>query len=312
MGHEVTEYPMQKFLEKYLLPVAMLLGIAFHRQLSILSPIIPWLLALMLFITYSRVRWADIQLTRFHYILLAIQYGGSAIVYLVLRPFNNVLAQAAMICVLTATATSAPVVAGILGGSISMTAAYSIVSNLSVAFIAPIFLSLVGESGESVSFGTTFWHILLSVMPILVGPFLVTLIIRKSAPALHRKIYSAQILSFYLWASALTIVIGNVTQYVKMQDDGDYTLEAAIAVVSLLICLAQFFFGRKIGRHFGRTVAGGQSLGQKNTVLAIWLTQTYLNPLATLGPGLYVLWQNLVNSWQIWKKKKSEAIDAGH
>lgn len=303
---------MQTYLEKYLLPVAMLLGIAFHRQLSILSPIIPWLLALMLFITYSRVRWADIQLTRFHYILLAIQYGGSAIVYLVLRPFNNVLAQAAMICVLTATATSAPVVAGILGGSISMTAAYSIVSNLSVAFIAPIFLSLVGESGESVSFGTTFWHILLSVMPILVGPFLVTLIIRKSAPALHRKIYSAQILSFYLWAAALTIVIGNVTQYVKMQDDGNYTLEAAIAVVSLLICLAQFFFGRKIGRHFGRTVAGGQSLGQKNTVLAIWLTQTYLNPLATLGPGLYVLWQNLVNSWQIWKKKKTEAIDAGH
>ncbi|MBZ4651209.1 MAG: putative Na+-dependent transporter [Proteiniphilum sp.] len=295
---------MQKYLEKYLLPVAMLLGIAFHRQLSILSPIIPWLLALMLFITYSRVRWTDIQLTRFHYILLAIQYGGSALIYLVLHPFNEVLAQAAMICVLTATATSAPVVAGILGGSISMTAAYAIVSNLSVAFIAPIFLSLVGESGESVSFGTTFWHILLSVMPILVGPFLATLIIRKSAPALHRKIYSAQILSFYLWAAALTIVIGNVTQYVKMQDDGNYTLEAVIAVVSLLICLAQFFFGRKIGRHFGRTVAGGQSLGQKNTVLAIWLTQTYLNPLATLGPGLYVLWQNLVNSWQIWKKQK--------
>ena len=303
---------MQKYLEKYLLPVAMLLGIAFHRQLSILSPIIPWLLAFMLFITYSRVRWADIQLTRFHYILLAIQYGGSALIYLVLHPFNEVLAQAAMICVLTATATSAPVVAGILGGSISMTAAYAIVSNLSVAFIAPIFLSLVGESGESVSFGTTFWHILLSVMPILVGPFLATLIIRKSAPALHRKIYSAQILSFYLWAAALTIVIGNVTQYVKMQDDGNYTLEAVIAVVSLLICLAQFFFGRKIGRHFGRTVAGGQSLGQKNTVLAIWLTQTYLNPLATLGPGLYVLWQNLVNSWQIWKKKKSEVEDAIH
>ena len=73
---------MQKYLEKYLLPVAMLLGIAFHRQLSILSPIIPWLLAFMLFITYSRVRWADIQLTRFHYILLAIQYGGSALIYL--------------------------------------------------------------------------------------------------------------------------------------------------------------------------------------------------------------------------------------
>src|SRR5690606_24740970 len=120
--------------------------------------------------------------------------------------------------------------------------------------------------------------------------------------------YSAQILSFYLWAVALTVVIGNITQYVKLQDDGNYTLEAVIAGTSLLICLTQFFLGRKIGRHFGRTVAGGQSLGQKNTVLAIWLTQTYLNPLATLGPGMYVLWQNLVNSWQIWKKKKGEEV----
>ncbi|MDD2327523.1 MAG: transporter [bacterium] len=299
---------MQKYLEKYLLPVAMLLGIVFHRPLSILSPVIPWLLALMLFITYCRVQWADIRLTRFHYILLAIQYGGSALVYLILRPFNQVLAQAAMICVLTATATSAPVVTGILGGSISATAAYSIVSNLSVAFIAPLFLSLVGESVQHISFAVTFWHILGSVMPILVVPFLLALLIRKGAPRLHQKIYSAQILSFYLWAVALTVVIGNITQYVKLQDDGNYTLEAVIAGTSLLICLTQFFLGRKIGRHFGRTVAGGQSLGQKNTVLAIWLTQTYLNPLATLGPGMYVLWQNLVNSWQIWKKKKGEEV----
>ncbi|MDD3780541.1 MAG: transporter, partial [Proteiniphilum sp.] len=104
----------------------------------------------------------------------------------------------------------------------------------------------------------------------------------------------------------LTVVIGNVTQYVRLQDDGNYTLEVIIAVSSLLICLLQFFFGRKIGTRFGWTVAGGQGLGQKNTVLAIWLTQTYLNPLATLGPGAYVLWQNLVNSWQIWRYAKGK------
>jgi len=297
---------MRKYLEKYLLPVAMVVGIAFHRELSLFSPVIPYLLSLMLFITYSRVSWSDIRLTRFHYILLAIQYVGSALVYLALRSLNEVLAQAAMICVLTATATSAPVVAGILGGSISVTAAYSIISNLSVAFIAPVFLSLIGESGASVSFSSSFWHIFRSVMPILVVPFLLAFFIQKTIPRVHSKIQSAQIVSFYLWAAALTVVIGNVTQYVRLQDDGNYTLEVIIALTSLVICLLQFYFGRRIGRKFGRTIAGGQGLGQKNTVLAIWLTQTYLNPLATLGPGTYVLWQNLVNSWQIWKKKRAE------
>lgn len=297
---------MQEYIEKYLLPVAMILGIFFHKQLALFSPIIPYLLSLMLFITYCRVSWSDIRLNKFHFILLAIQYVGSALVFLLLRPFNEILAQAAMICVLTATATSAPVVAGLLGGSISITAAYSIISNLSVAIIAPLFLSVVGESGVEISFVSSFWHIFLKVMPILVIPFLLAFLLQKSAPRVHKKIQSAQIISFYLWAVALTVVIGNVTQYVRMHDDGNYSLEAIIIITSMIICLFQFFFGRKIGKRFGWTVAGGQGLGQKNTVLAIWLTQTYLNPLATLGPGAYVIWQNLVNSWQIWRYAKKK------
>jgi BASS family bile acid:Na+ symporter len=296
---------MRQYIEKYLLPIAMMLGVAFHRQLSVLSPAIPYLLATMLFITYSRVEWREIRLARLHYILLAIQYVGSALIYLALRPFGETLAQAAMICMLTATATSAPVVTGMLGGSIAATAAYAIISNLSVALIAPVFLSLVGNSGNAASLASSFWHIFRGVIPILVLPFLLALLLRKTAPRTHQKIRSAQIVSFYLWAIALTIVIGNIAYYVRSQGNGHYRLEIIISAVSLAICLLQFYFGRKIGRRFGQTVSGGQSLGQKNTVLAIWLTQTYLNPLATLGPGMYVLWQNLVNSWQIWKHKNT-------
>ena len=50
----------------------------------------------------------------------------------------------------------------------------------------------------------------------------------------------------------------------------------------------------------------GQALGQKNTVLAIWMAVTYLNPLSSVGPGSYVVWQNIINSWQLWKKRKNE------
>lgn len=295
---------MQRYIEKYLLPIAMIVGILFHRQLAVFSPAIPYLLSTMLFITYCRVSWSDIRLTKFHYILLTIQYVGSALVYLLLLPINEILAQAAMICVLTGTATSAPVVAGLLGGSISVTAAYAIISNLSVAFIGPLFLSLIGDSGQSLPFATSFWHIFRSVMPILIIPFVLALLLQKTSPKIHRKVQSAQIVSFYIWAIALTLVIGNVTRFVRLQAEGNFMLLALIAFASLVICLLQFYFGRRIGRRFGRTIAGGQGLGQKNTVLAIWLTQTYLNPLASLGPGAYVLWQNLVNSWQIWKSKK--------
>ena len=211
-----------------------------------------------------------------------------------------------MICVLAPTATSAPVVAGILGGSISTVATYSIISNLSVAFIAPVFLSIIGSSGEIVSFTSTFWHIFQKVIPILILPFPAALFLQKIAPKVHKKVQSAHAVSFYLWAIALTIVIGNVMQFVIEQNNDNYILEIIIGITALVICLLQFFFGRKIGSTFAFTIAGGQSLGQKNTILAIWLTQMYLNPIASLGPGLYVLWQNLVNSWQIWQKRREE------
>lgn len=283
----------------------MVIGVVFHEQLAALSFLTPYLLSLMLFITYCRISWNQIRLTRFHYILLSIQYAGSIALYLIIRPFSEIVAQATMICVLTATATSASVVTGILGGSIANAATYTIISNLLVAFVAPLFLSVIGNTSD-MPFAELFWYIFRKVMPILIVPFVAALLLSKITPKVHLKVRSAQIASFYLWAIALTIVLGNVTQFVIAQFDGSYTIEIIIAVTTLLLCILQFVFGRKIGSRFNETIAGGQSLGQKNTILAIWLTQTYLNPIASLGPGLYVLWQNLVNSWQIWRKNHNE------
>jgi BASS family bile acid:Na+ symporter len=197
---------VKRFLDKYLLLIAMVIGIGFYRPLSVLSPLTPFLLSAMLFITYTRVSWHDIRLTKFHYILLGIQYIGSAAVYLVLRPLNEILAQSAMICILAPTATSAPVVAGILGGSISAVAAYSMISNLLVAFIAPLFLSVVGHAGADVSFAVSFWYIFKKVMPVLVLPFVCALLLRKVSFNVYKKVQSAQIVSFYLWAVTITIL----------------------------------------------------------------------------------------------------------
>ena len=103
---------------------------------------------------------------------------------------------------------------------------------------------------------------------------------------------------------ALTIVTSNVTKFISIQGNASYELKIAMAGVALIICVLQFWFGRRIGKKYNSIVAGGQGLGQKNTILAIWLTQTYLNPVASIGPGSYVLWQNIVNSYQLWRKER--------
>ena len=68
----------------------------------------------------------------------------------------------------------------------------------------------------------------------------------------------------------------------------------------------QFGVGRLIGRRYNDAVAGGQSLGQKNTILAVWLSQAFLDPVSSVAPTAYIVWQNLVNSFQLYLKGKRE------
>ena len=79
-----------------------------------------------------------------------------------------------------------------------------------------------------------------------------------------------------------------------------------MSIAALLLCVWQFGVGRLIGKKYGDIVSGGQSVGQKNTILAIWMAQTFLNPLASIVPAMYIIWQNLFNSYQLWQKSRKK------
>ena len=46
----------------------------------------------------------------------------------------------------------------------------------------------------------------------------------------------------------------------------------------------------------------GQSLGQKNTVFAIWMGYTFMEPIVSVAGGFYSIWHNLYNSWQLHRQ----------
>ena len=82
---------------------------------------------------------------------------------------------------------------------------------------------------------------------------------------------------------------------------------AALFVGSAVLCAVQFYAGRVVGRHYGDPISGAQGLGQKNTVLAIWVATSYVSALASLAPAAYILWQNIFISWQLYRKTRREA-----
>lgn len=291
------------------MPMGMLVGALLCRPIAALENlshqmITPVLIFLMLFFTFCRVKPSQMRLSPIHGWMLAFQVVVSLGVYGLLFPLNDILAQGAMICVLAPVAMAAVVIGGMLGANVTTMATYSLLCNMAVALSAPAILSLTGNDT------CTFWGILARVVPLLVLPFVAAQVCRFLLPRVAHWIAEHSILSFYMWLVSLTVIIGRTTSFILDLEGAEGWLEIGLAGVSLVICLVQFKVGRALGRRYGDPAAGGQSLGQKNTVLAVWMAQSFLDPISSIAPTAYIVWQNFVNSYQIYKKDR-ETLENG-
>ncbi len=286
-----------------MLPIAMVIGIIFYEYIGAVGFLSPYLLFVMLLITFCKVSPRDFKVTPFIWILLCVQIFGSIAVYMAIVPFNSAIAQGVFICVLCPTATAAPVITGMLGGSVTLLATYSLFSNIAVAVLAPILFSWIGASPD-ISFFESILIISSKVLPLILAPLAIAFLLRAFAPRIHHAIADRQSLSFYIWAVSLIIVVGNAVSFVMKEPAAMIPEMLAIAFGSLVVCCLQFFIGRRIGMRLGDKISGAQGLGQKNTVLAIWMALTYLNPVSSVGPAAYVAWQNTINSLQLFFKTR--------
>ncbi len=299
----------QRRAKPWVLPLAMLCGLLFHPWLEAVAWVVPYLIFTMLTITFCRVRPRQFELSTMLWIMLAIQLAGSAVVFLVLRPFSLDVAQAIFICVLCPTATAAPVVTGMLGGSVPRVAAYSVLCNLAVALLAPLLFVWVGEGAAAMSFADEFKSVALQVAPLIVLPLALAFGLYFFAPQVHSALGSVQGVSFYLWAVSLVVVVGRAVAFILAEPAAAIPEMIVIALGAGVVCVLQFAAGCRIGRRYGDAVSGAQGLGQKNTVLAIWMALTYLNPIASIGPAAYIVWQNSINSAQLYFKMKHTRAD---
>ncbi len=292
---------MDKY-RSYVLPFAILLGLFLHSYIILLSKIVFYLIFIMLFFTFSSVEVQKIRVIKMDIYLLLFQLIGSIVFFYFIHFFNHTIAEGVFVTILTPTATSAVVVAVLLGASIHRMGVYTLLCNIAIAFVAPFYFSFMGNSTD-IPFWQSFGVILAKVAPLLLLPFVLAISIKKIYPTLNKLIVKKQSISFYLWALALTIVIGQVIDSFFSKNDFNWHFMIWVVIASLLLCVLQFVLGKYIGKHYGEEIAGGQLLGQKNTILAIWMAQTFFHPQSAIVPALYVIFQNLYNSYQLWLKE---------
>ncbi len=296
---------MQRY-KSLILPIAIVLGMFFHEQIAVLQPFLPYLIFVMLFFSFNSMNVKDMRFGMFDFWLLMFQLVASVAFYFLLRPFDEVIAQGVYVTVLAPTAAAAIAVSMILGANISMMSTYLIACNLMVAVVAPFSFTLIGANSE-ITFWSSFLAILAKVFPLLIVPFLLAILTRAYLPKVNAYIDKHKDISFYIWAVSLTIVVSRAIGLIIDEYHEQKERFQLMIAISIALCAIQFFVGHIIGKRYGDRIAGGQALGQKNTVLAIWMAQSYLNPLSSILPTLYVIWQNIYNSFQMMMKDRKDA-----
>ena len=308
------------FLKNWTLPVSMISGaLAYYicRQLplsyevkfdilTVIEVLQPVLLFLMLFVAFCKIKPTDLKPHRWHLWLLLTQclLFAAACAALWLYPSTGlrVIIEGFMLAIICPTATACAVVTQKLGGDSAATTSYTIIINMVVALLCPLLLP-VAHPQEGLTFFPAFMVIIHKVFPLLIVPLFLAWFVRYLMPSFHKRIVATKDLAFYMWAVSLAIAIAVTCKALAHSHESMWNV-GGIAVVTLVACLFQFSFGKWIGSHYGKKMEAGQALGQKNTVFIIWLGYTFLAPITAAAGGFYSVWHNLVNSWQLYKKRK--------
>lgn len=309
--------------------LSMLIGAVGYKLFLPLKPTLPWWIFFMLFFTFCKVNPLDLRLHKWHWVVLVTQLVFSFGTYAGILHFtgNPILAQGLLMCFIMPTATAAPIIAGKMGGSIQNLTTFTLLSNFATAIIVPATFPLINPAAD-MTFWPAFLLILRRIAPLLLGPFFAAWIVRLIYKWRTKKEFvlpvKIAVVPFYLWVCSIIVLSSVVTETVISNFHYQISNIVILLVSSFFICLIQFGLGKLIGYWLpapskGRdyqdvlinpaaapkTMAGvssitaGQAFGQKNTSLGVWMANTFLDPMSSLGAAAYIVWQNIFNSVQL-------------
>ena len=311
---------ISSIIQDWMLPGAIVLGISLYLiylavpalhavgpQLhNIASEGQRWVIALLLFFQFVKISPHDLRLERWHLLALVFQIVSFLVIAAVIRfqPDMNeeirILLECAMLCLICPTASAAGVITDKLGGSLAGTVTYLVMINVAATFLIPTVIPLIRPSAD-LGFWTYVGHIAWKIFPVLVLPGLLAWLFRYTTHRFQRLLMRLSGYAFYIWGVGLTLAMLLATRALILSHLGAGAI-VCIVLVSMGTCALQFMLGHRAGKGPKDSLTAGQALGQKNTGFLIWLGYNYLTPVTSVAGGLYAIWQNLFNSWQLYRK----------
>ena len=288
-----TKSVMKSLIRPIALFFAFISGFLFPQG-AIFTPWIARFIQVMLFIIFLKFDFGKVRLRKSHFRILGLNLlfaVGSCELFRFLG--NEVLAQNAFFIGIAPTGTATAAVTGFLGGDVNFVVTSFMLNTLGVAFSIPF---LLPWSLRDVTPGV-FWLVAGNVAWLILVPMLAGQLVRYLWPSSRRWPDHLQNFMFALWVLMVAIICSNAATFLQKSNEL-FSIVFNIAVLTATMCFFHFFCGYCLGdpqyRH-----ESSQSLGQKNVGIIITLALMYADPLAALGPTLYVFAHNTWNAIQL-------------
>lgn len=287
-------------LKPFTLPITLATGF-FVPSAAELYPLTKWLLGTMLFFSLVSERHA---LGKDDYKKIVVVFAFNMLLgplyALLVSPIDKELSIGLLLVGMAPTATAAVAVVALSGGRPVFVMAAIVVTHLGASIWIPMYIHIFsGFMAKSCIIGTNVdaFNVLKGVAPLLIIPWLLSGTLRFLPEESRKNIRKLKSYILPVWGLAI-FLIGARTRELWNGMEQDVTVKLLLIVFSVLVvCAIQFKLGAFIGKK--SSVETAQSLGQKNTVLMVWIALNWLGPIYAVAPLSYILWQNVFISFRL-------------
>lgn len=264
----------------------------------------------MLLLTFTGITITYKQVNRLHLQACVLVIVLSLAHYAWVRWLFPDLAMVGFVLGATPTAAAAAVVANMMKLNVPFVTVATVISNMVSVIYIPLMLPVLIQEPLTVSP----YYIVLDVFIILGLPLLAGQFITRKKPKLTDTLAKFKPVAFGLFIFNMLIASANGSDYIR--SNADISVNTVVLIAAITFAIG--FINYKVGEWTAPKALKyetGLATGRKNTMFALWLSITYVNPMIGLAPVFYLVFHNLYNSVQLWfleRKRQNATVENRH
>ncbi len=257
----------------------------------------------MLTVVFLRMDFTPRALTLRHGLVVTVNALSPFLVWgtFLLCGIPERFAQAAFFTTITPTATAAPVIINLLGGSITFASMGFLLSAIGISAVLPIAIPLVLHQSAWAVMPMIFFRVgVVTLLPLLAAGLL-RRFFGERARTWGKRLTAS---TLYAWIALVAIIAASASDFLRTAPFPKRDI-LWVLLIDFVLCVILFALGALLGLPKHKRECS-QLLGQKNTSYTTYLAFACDAPFAALGPAFYVFFHNAWNGLQLIFHKETK------